>query len=78
MDFSYDVLAKVLKNIPEVTTWKIEGRKKSPHYVYYTVMAYKLLRDEPGKKKQAISFLEYALGREFSHYNLLSQRNVNR
>ena len=77
MDFSADVLVKVLKKIPQVTTWKIEGRKKSPHYVYYTVKAYKLLRDDPAKKKEAMSYLDYAMGREFSHYNLLSQRVQN-
>ncbi len=77
LDFSVDVLAKVLKEIPEVTTWKIEGRKKSPHYVFYTVKAYKMLRDhghDPAKKKIALSFLEYAMGRPTTHYNLLSQR----
>jgi putative protease len=74
MDFSADVLVKVLKTIPQISTWKIEGRKKSPHYVYYTVKAYKLLRDDPKKKKEALSYLDYALGREFGHYNLLSQR----
>jgi len=77
MDFSADVLTKILGQIPEITTWKIEGRKKSPHYVYYTVKAYKLLRDEPEKKKEALSFLDYAMGREFCHYNLLSQRIIN-
>lgn len=77
MDFSADVLAKVLKEIPGVTTWKIEGRKKSPHYVYYTVKAYRLLRDDPKRKKEALSYLEYAMGREFTHYNLLSQRMIN-
>jgi putative protease len=77
MDFSADVLAKILKAIPQITTWKIEGRKKSPHYVYYTVKAYKLLRDDPKKKKEALSYLDYAMGRQFSHYNLLSQRIMN-
>ncbi|MCD4722881.1 MAG: U32 family peptidase [Desulfobacula sp.] len=77
MDFSADVLVKVLKTIPQITTWKIEGRKKSPHYVYYTVKAYKLLRDDPKKKKEALSYLDYAMGREFTHYNLLSQRLMN-
>ena len=77
MDLSADVLAKVLKEIPNISTWKIEGRKKSPHYVYYTVMAYKLLRDAPDQKKQALSFLGYALGRQGSHYNLLSHRVSN-
>lgn len=80
LDFSVDVLVKVLKNIPGVTTWKIEGRKKSPHYVFYTVKAYKMLRDhgdDPQKKKIALSFLEYALGRPSTHYNFLSQRMQN-
>ena len=77
MDLSADVLAKVLKDIPNISTWKIEGRKKSPHYVYYTVMAYKLLRDAPEQKKQALLFLDYALGRQGSHYNLLSHRASN-
>jgi len=77
MDFSADVLAKVLKPVKHVTTWKIEGRKKSPHYVYYTVKAYKLLRDDPKRKKEALSYLDYALGRQFSHYNLLTQRVIN-
>jgi len=77
MDFSADVLLKVLKQIPNITAFKIEGRKKSPHYVYYTVKAYKLLRDNPEKKKEALAYLEYALGREFSHYQLLTQRMIN-
>jgi len=77
MDFSADVLVKILKTIPQITTWKIEGRKKSPHYVYYTVKAYKLLRDDPTKKKEALRYLDYAMGREFTHYNLLSQRRMN-
>ncbi len=76
-DFSTDVLVKVLKEIPKISTWKIEGRKKSPHYVYYAVKAYKLLRDDPKKKKDALSWLEYAMGREFTHYNLLSHRVIN-
>ncbi|MBA3008912.1 MAG: U32 family peptidase [Proteobacteria bacterium] len=77
MDFSADVLVKVLKEIPQVTTWKIEGRKKSPHYVYYTVKAYRTLRDDPTRKKEALAYLDYAMGRQFSHYNLLSQRVQN-
>ncbi len=74
MDFSADVLAKVLKEIPQVSTWKIEGRKKSPHYVFYTVKAFQLLRDHPSRKKQALMYLDDALGRPFTHYNLLSHR----
>jgi U32 family peptidase len=77
MDFSSDVLVKILKQIKKVTTWKIEGRKKGPHYVYYTVKAYKLLRDNPKEKKQALAYLNYAMGRQLTHYNLLSQRKMN-
>ena len=76
-DLSLDVLVKVLKSIPAVNTWKIEGRKKGPHYVYYVVQAYRLLRDhghEPSRKKEALALLEYALGRETTHYNYLPQR----
>lgn len=77
MDFSADVLAKVLKEIPQVAFWKIEGRKKSPHYVFYTVKAFQLLRDHPSEKKQALVYLDHAMGRPFTHYNLLSHRTQN-
>ncbi len=46
MDLGLDVLVKVLRTIPQIRTWKIEGRKKGAHYVYYTVSAYRMLRDE--------------------------------
>lgn len=80
MDFSVDVLAKVLLDIPRICGWKIEGRKKGPHYVYYTVSAYKLLRDhgrDPRAKKDALTLLERALGRPGTHYNFLPQRPQN-
>jgi putative protease len=77
LDFSADVLAKVLKEIPQVAFWKIEGRKKSPHYVFYTVKAFQLLRDHPSEKKQALVYLDHAMGRPFTHYNLLSHRTQN-
>lgn len=76
-DLSLDVLVKVLKTIPEVSTWKIEGRKKGPHYVFYTVQAYKMLRDQAGDpkmKKAALELLSLALGRTNTHYNFLPQR----
>ncbi len=76
-DLSLDVLVKVLKDIPQVRAWKIEGRKKSPHYVYYTVTAYKMLRDQghdPQKKRQALGLLEMSLGRSATHYGFLPQR----
>lgn len=79
-DFSLDVLAKVLADIPQVRAWKIEGRKKGPHYVYYTVAAYKMLRDEgqdSQAKKAAIGLLAQSLGRPGTHYHFLPQRPQN-
>lgn len=76
-DLSVDVLTKVVMTVPEIRTLKIEGRKKGPHYVYYTVRAYRMFRDEgndPAAKKSAIAFLEQALGRGSTHYNFLPQR----
>ncbi len=77
MDFSADVLVKILKQIPQIAALKIEGRKKSPHYVYYTVKAYRLLRDDPKRKNEALAYLNYAMGRKFTHYNLLTQRKMD-
>jgi len=79
-DLSLDVLVKVLLSIPEIRTWKIEGRKKGPHYVFYTVKAYRILRDQgtdPKMKKAALELLAYALGRTGTHYNFLPQRPQN-
>jgi len=79
-DLSLDVLVKVLKTIPRIRAWKIEGRKKGPHYVFYTVKAYRILRDhgsDPKMKKQALTLLSYALGRTGTHYNFLPQRPQN-
>lgn len=47
LDLSLDVLAKTITDIPHLSCWKIEGRKKGPHYVYHVVTAYKMLRDNP-------------------------------
>jgi putative protease len=79
-DLSLDVLVKVLRPIPAIRAWKIEGRKKSPHYVYYTVRAYQLLRDhvqDAHLRKEAIGLLSRALGRTGTHYGFLSQRPLN-
>ncbi len=76
MDFSLDVLARLLLKIPQVKAWKIEGRKKGPHYVYYTVRAYRMLRDhgdDAQSKKAALELLEMALGRAGTHYHFLPQ-----
>ncbi len=79
-DLSLDVLVKVLRGIPQIRAWKIEGRKKGPHYVHYTAAAYKMLRDEgddPDAKKSALQLLEMALGRPATHYTFLPQRPYN-
>lgn len=79
-DLSLDVLAKALLTMPKVTAWKIEGRKKGPHYVYYTTTAYRMLRDspdDPQSKKAALSYIEQALGRPTTHYSFLPQKPRN-
>lgn len=77
-DLSLDVLVKSLLSIPQVNCWKIEGRKKGPHYVYHTVMAYTLLRDEgPSAKKEALALLDMALGRPRTHGIFLPQNGQN-
>jgi U32 family peptidase len=79
-DLGLDVLVKVLLKIPQISAWKIEGRKKGPHYVYYTVSAYRMLRDHPGDsrmKKAALDLLARSLGRPGTHYGFLSQRPQN-
>ncbi|MBI9079327.1 MAG: U32 family peptidase [Pseudodesulfovibrio sp.] len=76
-DLSLDILTKPLLDMPKVAAWKIEGRKKGPHYVFYTVKAYQMLRDNPKDaqaKKVAMDLLEQALGRPTSHSTFLPQR----
>ncbi|MCG6973153.1 MAG: U32 family peptidase [Desulfobacterales bacterium] len=79
-DLSLDVLVKVLMKIPQIRTWKIEGRKKGPHTVFYTIKAYRMLRDhgaDPKVKKEALELLSYTLGRSGTHYHFLPQRPQN-
>jgi putative protease len=76
-DLSLDVVTKPLLSVPQVTSWKIEGRKKGPHYVYYIVSAYRMLRDHPTDavaRKSAYSLIEQALGRPGTHGRFLPQR----
>ncbi|WP_461208392.1 peptidase U32 family protein [Desulfocurvus sp. DL9XJH121] len=76
-DLGLDVLVKALLDEPRVAAWKIEGRKKSAHYVYYTTSAYRLLRDEggdPAARKTAQGLLDQALSRQTTHYGFLPQR----
>ncbi|MCA1987200.1 MAG: U32 family peptidase, partial [Desulfovibrio sp.] len=77
LDLSLDVLAKTLLQFPRIKAWKIEGRKKGPHYVFYAVTAYKMLRDhseDPAARKEALAILERALGRQGSHALFLPQK----
>lgn len=65
-DLELGPLVKLLGSIPNLRVWKIEGRKKGPHYVFYTVTAYKMLRDnpeDPQVRKTAAELLGLALGR---------------
>ncbi len=78
-DLSLDVLAKTLLDVERVRAWKIEGRKKGPHYVYYTTTAYRMIRDapdDPSARKEAMAILERALGRTATHAIFLPQRPV--
>lgn len=66
LDLSLDSRTRQLLGLERVRSWKIEGRKKGPHYVYYVTAAYKLLRDEPDNpeaRKEAGRILGLALGR---------------
>ena len=76
-DLWLDILTKLLVEVPQVSALKIEGRKKGPHYVYYTTAAYRLIRDYPNDrdaKKAAAEYLDYALGRPGTHFYFLPQR----
>ncbi len=80
LDLSLDVLVKTLMTLPGVVSWKIEGRKKGPHYVYYATTAYRLLRDEgddPKMRKEALEILDMALGRPVTRARFLPQKDVN-
>ncbi len=77
MDLSLDALARLLLDLPRIRSWKIEGRKKGPHYVYYAVSAYRLLRDEgheAAARKEALSILSMALGRPGTRSRFLPQK----
>ncbi|MFC1896852.1 U32 family peptidase, partial [Thermodesulfobacteriota bacterium] len=79
-DLSLNVSVEELLGIPQVTCWKIEGRKKGPHYVYHTTKAYRLLRDErtdPKAQREALALLEHALGRPTTRSTFLTGRPEN-
>lgn len=76
LDLSLDVLVKTLLPIANLKSWKIEGRRKGPHYVYYVTTAYRLLRDNPSDplvKKDVEKLLEMSLGRAGTKARFLPQ-----
>ena len=80
LDLSLDVLIKTLTELPSVLSWKIEGRKKGPHYVYYVTAAYRMLRDhgqDPQARKEALAILEMSLGRSPTRARFLPQKDVS-
>ena len=80
LDFSLDVLTKTLLDLGHIRAWKIEGRKKGPHYVFNTVKAYQLLRDhhqDPRLRKDGLELLSHCLGRKTTHSIFLPQRPYN-
>ncbi|MBD5641896.1 MAG: U32 family peptidase [Desulfovibrio sp.] len=70
-------VVRKLLSIPNLVSWKIEGRKKGPHYVYHAVTAYRILRDEgedAQKRKMAQEILQMALGRPGVRARFLPQK----
>ena len=66
MDLALGPAVRALLELPFITSWKIEGRKKGPHYVYNVTSAYRLMRDEPDNPealREAGRLLGMALGR---------------
>ena len=79
LDLSLDLMAKTLLDIPNLVSWKIEGRRKGPHYVYYVTTAYRMLRDNPADpeaKKAVEDILDMALGRSRTRGRFLPQHEV--
>ena len=80
LDLSLDVLVRSLKEIPQIAAWKIEGRKKGPHYVFHAVSAYRMLRDEgddPRARKDAEDLLQMSLGRPTTRAGFLPQHSTS-
>lgn len=78
-DLELAPVIKALLSVPNLACWKIEGRKKGPHYVYHTVTAYRILRDaaeDPGQRKLALEILEMALGRPGVRGRFLPQKKT--
>jgi putative protease len=80
-DLGLGTLARLLLlNIPQVCSWKIEGRKKGPHYVFHTVRAYQIFRDhsqDPKARKEAEALLHHALGRPWGRFRFLGHKPIS-
>ena len=79
LDLSLDLMAKTLLDIPNLASWKIEGRRKGPHYVFYVTTAYRMLRDNPADpqiKKAVEDILDMALGRPHTRGRFLPQHEA--
>jgi len=71
---------QMLEKIPElkkmkISSLKVEGRMKSPEYVYQVAKAYRLALDHPDKLQEAAELLKYDFGREKTSYFLGSSVN---
>lgn len=61
-----DLLPDILKL--GISSLKIEGRMKSPEYVYQTASAYRLALDHPERRAEAKELLSYDFGRSKTSY----------
>lgn len=64
---------QLLELIPDIlklgiSSLKIEGRMKSPEYVYQTALAYRLALDHPDRLEEAKELLKYDFGRSKTSY----------
>ncbi|MBQ7606665.1 MAG: U32 family peptidase [Desulfovibrionaceae bacterium] len=82
-DLSLADYASSLLKRSHVTSWKIEGRKKGPHYVYHCVRAYRLVRDALLEDSQTVrdqalqeasDLLAMALGRSTTRARFIAAK----
>ena len=79
LDLSLDVLTRNLLSLGRIRSWKIEGRKKGPHYVYHVTSAYRLLRDgqdDSESRREAQKHIDMALGRPGTRSLFLAPDNA--
>lgn len=81
LDLSVSSSVRQLLDVPGIRSWKIEGRKKSPHYVYNVVQGYRLLCDAPETTpnllKEADKLFNMALGRQRSQAFFMSTKDTS-